>query len=119
VIRTAEAYGGGVPSILPDLSIEWKSTPYLMNKVRHPKADLVQARPYYNRSTYHAFNGFVAAAGSSISAGTDLGEVSPLDFAPVCLSLMGIPCPWTPVGRPINRLFDQLWPHKGTTARAS
>ena len=92
VIRTAEAFCCGPPSVLPDLSVEWKSTPYFMDRVRHPKVELVQSRPQYNRSSYHTFSGFVAAAGPSIRAGGDLGEVSPLDFAPVFLSLMGEPC---------------------------
>jgi predicted AlkP superfamily phosphohydrolase/phosphomutase len=91
VIRTAEAFRCGPPSVLPDLSVEWQSTPYLMDRVRHPEVELVQARPHYNRSSYHTFSGFVAAAGPSIRAGGDLGQVSPLDFAPLFLSLMGEP----------------------------
>ncbi|MBA3964280.1 MAG: alkaline phosphatase family protein, partial [Nitrospirales bacterium] len=91
VIRTAEAFRCGPPLVLPDLSVEWKSTSYLMDRVRHPKVELVQARPQYNRSSYHTFNGFVAAAGPSIRAGGELGEVSPLDFAPLFQSLMGEP----------------------------
>ena len=89
VIRIVEAYRCGPPPILPDLSIEWKSTSYFMDRVRHPKVDLVQSRPVYNRSTYHTFTGFVAGAGPSVRAGCELGEVSPLDFAPLFLSLMG------------------------------
>lgn len=89
VIRTAEAFRSGPPSVLPDLSVEWKSAPYVMDRLRHPKVELVQVRPQYNRSSYHTFSGFVAAAGPSIKTGGDLGEVSPLDFAPVFLSLMG------------------------------
>jgi predicted AlkP superfamily phosphohydrolase/phosphomutase len=89
VIRTAEAFHCGPPPVLPDLSVEWKSTPYFMDRVRHPKVELVQARPQYNRSSYHTFSGFGTAAGPSVRAGGDLGEVSPLDFAPVFLSLMG------------------------------
>lgn len=89
VIKTAEAFHCGPPQILPDLSVEWRSTPYLMDRVRHPKVEFVQAKPQYNRSSYHTFSGFVTAAGPSVRAGGDLGEVTPLDFAPLFLSLMG------------------------------
>ena len=89
VIRTAEAFCCGPPLVLPDLSVEWKSTLYLMDRLRHPKVELVQAMPHYNRSSYHTFSGFFEAAGPSIRGGGDLGEVSPLDFAPMFLSLMG------------------------------
>jgi predicted AlkP superfamily phosphohydrolase/phosphomutase len=91
VIRMAEAFRCGPPSILPDLAVEWKSTPHFMDRVRHPKVELVQTRPQYNRSSYHTFSGFVAAAGPSIRAGGNFGEVSPLDFAPAFLSLLGEP----------------------------
>jgi predicted AlkP superfamily phosphohydrolase/phosphomutase len=89
VIRTANAFDCGPPLLLPDLAVEWRSTPYFMDRVRHPKVELLQAKPYYNRSSYHAFEGLVAAAGPSIRAGGDIGEVSPLDFVPLFLSLMG------------------------------
>lgn len=103
VIRTAEAFRCGPPSVLPDLSVEWKSTPYFMDRVQHPKAELVQVRPHYNRSSYHTFSGFVAAAGPSIKAGRDLGEVSPLDFAPAFQSLMGNPLPQNLTNRILNQ----------------
>jgi len=106
VIRTAETFGGGPPSVLPDLSVEWQSTPYFMDRVKHPKVELVQARPYYNRSSYHTFCGFFAAAGPSFRAGGDLGEVSPLDFAPLFLSLMGEPSSTTLTGRCMSHLIQ-------------
>ncbi|MGH7217777.1 MAG: alkaline phosphatase family protein [Nitrospiraceae bacterium] len=115
VIRTAEAFRCGPPSVLPDLTVEWMSTPYFMDRVRHPKVELVQARPQYNRSSYHTFSGFVAAAGPSIRAGGDLGEVSPLDFAPAFLSLMGEPCSQ----RLNERCMNQLIHHPPLNTRAN
>jgi predicted AlkP superfamily phosphohydrolase/phosphomutase len=106
VIRTAAAFRCGPPSVLPDLAVEWKSTPYFMDRVRHPKAELIQIRPHYNRSSYHTFSGFVAAAGPSIRAGGDLGEVSPLEFAPAFQFLMGEPAPQ----RGTNRVMNQCLP---------
>jgi predicted AlkP superfamily phosphohydrolase/phosphomutase len=114
VIRTAEAFRCGPPSVLPDLSVEWKSTPYFMDRVRHPKAELVQSRPQYNRSSYHTFSGFVAAAGPSIRVGGDLGEVSPLDFAPAFLSLMGEPFS----RRLAKRFMNQFIQHPSLNSRA-
>jgi predicted AlkP superfamily phosphohydrolase/phosphomutase len=114
VIRSAEACRCGPPSVLPDLFVEWKSTPYFMDRVRHPKAELVQSRPQYNRSSYHTFSGFVAAAGPSIRAGGDLGEVSPLDFAPAFLSLMGEPYS----RRLAKRFLNQFIHHPSLNSRA-
>jgi predicted AlkP superfamily phosphohydrolase/phosphomutase len=91
VIRTGEAFRCGPPWILPDLVVEWRSTPHLMDRVKHPKVELAQAKPSYNRSSYHAFTGFVAAGGPSIRTAGNLGELAPLDFAPLFLSLMGQP----------------------------
>ncbi len=118
VIRTAEAFGCGPPAVLPDLSVEWKSTAYFMDRVRHPKAELFQTRPHYDRSSYHSFNGFVAAAGPSIGARGDVGDVSPLDFAPVFLSLLG-----EGRSRPMNRFkiqsASQLLSAENSTTRAT
>jgi len=103
VIRTAAAFRCGPPSVLPDLCVEWESTPYLMDRVRHPEAELIQLRSHYNRSSYHTFRGFMAAAGPSIQAGGDLGEVSPLDFVPAFQFLMGESSP----RRGTNRVMNQ------------
>jgi predicted AlkP superfamily phosphohydrolase/phosphomutase len=89
VIRTAEVFDSGIPRSLPDLVVEWRSGNYLMERVQHPRADLVQARQYYNRGTHHTMTGFMAAAGSSIVARTSISKVSPLEFAPAFLSLLG------------------------------
>lgn len=115
IIRTAEAYLGGPPSILPDLAVEWKSTPYFMDRVRHAKGELVQGRPYYNRSSYHRFGGFVAAAGPSIRSG-DLGEVSPLEFVSAFRLLIGQPDSEKLTGRFLNSLALQPPTNAGAKA---
>jgi predicted AlkP superfamily phosphohydrolase/phosphomutase len=114
VIRTAEAFRCGPPSALPDLVVEWKSTSYLMDRVRHPKVELVQEKQYYNRSSHHTMAGFVAAAGPSIREQGDIGEVSPLDFAPMFLSLMGEPCSQRSTERPMNSILQDLSLRTGT-----
>lgn len=93
VTRTVADFRCEPPVVLPDLFIEWKASSRFMERVVHPKGELVQTTPYYNRSSYHTFSGFVSAAGPSIRASGDLGEVSLLDFAQTFLSLMGEPLP--------------------------
>jgi hypothetical protein len=90
-----------------------------MDRVRHPKAELVQVRPHYNRSSYHTFSGFVAAAGPSIEVGGDLGDVSPLDFVPAFQLLMGNPLP-PPNGmnQILNRCVCRPLLSAGTTTMA-
>jgi predicted AlkP superfamily phosphohydrolase/phosphomutase len=102
IIRTATAFQCGPPPVLPDLSVEWRAAPYLMHQVRHPRGELIQTTPEYNRSSYHTFTGCVAAAGPSVPSG-DLGDLSPLEFAPLFLSLMGEPSPRGPAERLISR----------------
>ncbi len=119
VIRTAAAFRCGPPSALPDLCVEWESTPYLMDRVRHPKAELVQLRSHYNRSSYHTFSGFMAAAGPSIQAGGDLGEVSPLDLVPAFQFLMGEPAPQRGTNRVMNQCLHPPLLKVGTRTMAS
>jgi predicted AlkP superfamily phosphohydrolase/phosphomutase len=102
VIRTAEAFRCGPPTSLPDLVVEWKSTSYLMDRVNHPKAELVQDKQYYNRSSHHTMYGSIFAAGPSIREGGDVSEVSPLDFAPLFLSLIGEPMSQRSTSRLMN-----------------
>jgi hypothetical protein len=56
----------------------------------------------------------VAAAGPSIRAGGDLGEVSPLDFALAFLSLMGEPFS----RRLAKRFMNQFIHHPSLNSRA-
>ncbi len=118
VIRTAKSFRSGPPAILPDLFVEWTSSPYFMDRVAHPKAELIQVEPYYNRSSYHSFGGFMAAAGPSIQAGVNLDEVSPLDFAPVFQCLLGEPVSQTLSMRNLNQCIRQAPRNSGANAVA-
>ena len=118
VIRTAAAFRCAPPLVLPDLCVEWKSTSYLMDRVRHPEAELVQLRSHYNRSSYHTFSGFMAAAGPSIQAGGDLGEVSPLDFVPAFQFLMGEAAPQRGTNRVMNQCLRPSSLKVGTRTKA-
>jgi predicted AlkP superfamily phosphohydrolase/phosphomutase len=100
VTKTVEAYSCDPPVVLPDLWIEWKASPRFIDRVLHPKCELIQIAPLYNRSSYHSFKGFFATSGPSIASGAYLGEVSVLDLAPTFFSLLG--------ERPVERFVGQL-----------
>jgi predicted AlkP superfamily phosphohydrolase/phosphomutase len=107
VTRTVTAYRSEPPRNLPDLSIEWKASPYFMERVSHPKGELTQTVPWYNRSSYHTFKGFMTAAGPSIAAEGCLDELSLLDFAPTFLHLMGERVPQDFSGHLVDRMIRQ------------
>jgi hypothetical protein len=109
VTRTVEGFHcGPPPSVLPDLFIEWKAASHFLERVAHPKVELVQAKQLYDRSSYHSFSGLVVAAGPAIRACGHLGEVSLLDFAPTFLSLMGEPLPQKLTGRVLETMVRRL-----------
>lgn len=91
VTQTVRAFRCRPPCILPDLFIEWQASSQVIERIAHPKMELVQEKPPYSPSSYHRFRGFFIAAGPSISARDALGEVAVLDFAPTFLALLGQP----------------------------
>lgn len=91
VTQTVKAFRYSPPLVLLDLFIEWQASSQVMERVAHPKAELVQAAPSYNPSSYHRLTGFFIVAGASISVRGALGEVAVLDFAPTFLALLGQP----------------------------
>jgi predicted AlkP superfamily phosphohydrolase/phosphomutase len=105
VTKTVEAYSCDPPVVLPDLCVEWKASPRFIDRVIHPKCELVQIAPWYNRSSYHSFKGFFATSGPSITSEGYLGEVPVLDFAPTFFSLLGERPLDQCVGQVINRMI--------------
>jgi predicted AlkP superfamily phosphohydrolase/phosphomutase len=103
VKRTIDVFGGGLPVTLPDLFVEWKPG-HSMQRVVHPKCDLVQTRQEFFRVSDHSDHGFLAAAGPSIRGRGALGDVSLLDLAPTFLSLMGESQPEKLKGKVIKAL---------------
>lgn len=89
---------------LPDLFVEWKPSRFIQ-RVVHPKAELVQKKPDFFRRSDHSQNGFVAAMGPSIQGQGLLGDIEVLDLAPTFLYLMGEPIPETMTGRAINSIL--------------
>lgn len=102
--RTTEAFGGGPPPTLPDLWVEWKPGRFL-TRVVHPNGELVQGKPDFFRRSDHCRSGFFAAAGPSIAARGDIGEVDVLDLSPTFLALIGEPPAERMTGRPIRSLL--------------
>jgi predicted AlkP superfamily phosphohydrolase/phosphomutase len=103
VKRTIEVFGGGLPVSLPDLFIEWKPG-HVLNRVVHPRAELVQENPEFLRVSDHSDHGFLAAAGPSIRGRGALGDVSLLDLAPTFLSLMGEATPEKLTGKVLESI---------------
>jgi predicted AlkP superfamily phosphohydrolase/phosphomutase len=102
--RTTEAFGCGPHPTLPDLWVEWRPGRFL-TRVVHPGGELVQGKPDFFRRSDHCRSGFFAAAGPSIAARGDVGEIDVLDLAPTFLALIGEPPAERMTGRPLRSLF--------------
>jgi predicted AlkP superfamily phosphohydrolase/phosphomutase len=105
VTRTAAQFGGGPPAVLPDLFVSFKPAPHFISRLLHPRAELTQPPPAYFRSNEHSPEGFLAAAGPSIPARGDVGDVEVQDLAPTFLTLLGEPVPPHLRGRSIDALL--------------
>lgn len=105
VTRTIDLFRGDPPFSLPDLFVVWAPTTYLVEKVVHPKAVLIQENPDYTRGSHHTHHGFVAAAGQGIRPAGYLGDVHVLDLAPTFLSLVDEPTPERMLGRAIEAML--------------
>lgn len=104
VTRTVEAFHCVPPASLPDLFVEWKPGAHFMQRLVHPRAELLRPKLQLFRTNNHSSNSFMAAAGPSIQARGALDGISPLDLAPTFLSLMGEPIPAILTGKPIEAL---------------
>ncbi|HEY4281748.1 MAG TPA: hypothetical protein VGM62_01705 [Chthoniobacterales bacterium] len=105
VIRTAEVFGKDAPSMLPDLIVHWNPSTHFLERVTHPRCDLVQSRPEFNRASDHYEHGFFAAAGPGIDQRGELAEVDTLDLAPTFLRLLNQPHPAWMSGKPVEELL--------------
>jgi predicted AlkP superfamily phosphohydrolase/phosphomutase len=88
-VRAADVYGGGPPLRLPDLFVEWKAGPKLLERVRHPRGEFGQRRPSFCPGSEETLEGFVAAAGPRVGGRGAFGAMSPIEFAPTALTLLG------------------------------
>ncbi len=104
VTRTVELFHCPPHMSLPDLFVEWKPGCF-MQRVVHPRAELVQKKPDFYRCSDHSSNGFVAAAGPSIQRQGTVGDVQVLDLAPTFLFLLGESAPQRMSGRVIQTLI--------------
>jgi predicted AlkP superfamily phosphohydrolase/phosphomutase len=90
IVRAADVFGGGPPLRLPDLFVEWKPGPKLLERVRHPRGEFGQRRPSFCPGSEETMEGFVAAAGPRVRGRGDFGAMAPIEFAPTALSLLGL-----------------------------
>ena len=105
IVRTTNWFNCDPPDSLPDLFIEWQPARHFMQRIIHPKAELVQQKLGYHRDSYHSLNGFVAAMGPSISQRGTLEEVDLLDLAPTFLALMGEQIPQEMSGKVLEAII--------------
>jgi predicted AlkP superfamily phosphohydrolase/phosphomutase len=99
VSRSTELFGTGPPEVLPDLFVEWKPGPRMISRVRHPGGTFHQPRPEFCPDSQERLYGFVTAAGPSIPAAGDVGQIDLLDLAPTFLSLLDRTAPPSMRGR--------------------
>ncbi|HET9333856.1 MAG TPA: hypothetical protein VFQ21_09765 [Gemmatimonadota bacterium] len=88
-VRAVDVFGGGPPVRLPDLFVEWKAGPKLLERVRHPRGEFGQRRPSFCPGSEETLEGFVAAAGPHVRGRGEIGAIAPIEFAPTALSLLG------------------------------
>jgi predicted AlkP superfamily phosphohydrolase/phosphomutase len=105
VTRTVDLFGGDPPIWLPDLFVVWVPTTYLVEKVVHPKAVLLQKNLDFTRGSHHTHRGFVAAAGPGIRRRNHLGDLEVLDLAPTFQTLLGEPILERMTGRAIESML--------------
>jgi predicted AlkP superfamily phosphohydrolase/phosphomutase len=95
VTRTAATFGRAsedAPATMPDLFVEFAPSRRWMDSVDHPRGQIRQRKPEFFRDSDHSRVGFIAMAGPRVAPGV-LGDISPLDVAPTCLSLLDAPLP--------------------------
>jgi predicted AlkP superfamily phosphohydrolase/phosphomutase len=111
--RTQDLFGGDPPEILPDLFAEWEEADHFVERVEHPKGEIVQSPCEFHRGSDHSQFGFVAAAGPAIENRGDLGEISLLDLTPTFLELLGQPAAEELPGKALNILKKKEAPTPG------
>lgn len=104
IAKTVELFSCTPHPSLPDLFIEWKPGRFIQ-RVVHPRAELVQKKPDFFRRSDHSQNGFVAAMGPSIQGQGLLCDIKVLDLATTFLFLIGAPIPETMTGRTIKSIL--------------
>jgi len=106
-VRTDQAFGCGIPAILPDLFVQWAPCARFLDHVHHPRAELTQLPPEFFRGTEHRPDGFLAACGPAVCGRGDLGALQVLDLAPTFLRLLGLGPGLGMGGQPVAALCGQ------------
>ena len=108
--------------MLPDLIVVWNDTPAAEHRAlvsdRHGTVEWpTPGRNPDGRSGNHRLQGWMAAAGPSVTAGAELSGATILDIAPTALTMLGLDVPPDMVGRPIlGRRAEELESMQSTPA---
>ena len=92
---------------LPDLVIIWAEDG-LINRVQHPKFDVISGEYYGLRKTQHTGNGFLIAKGKDINPNAQISGARAIDLPPTLLSLMGQPIPDYMEGKNLSELIKEV-----------
>ncbi len=106
VVRTSEVYEGPNLLELPDLVVQWAGDAPI-NKLSHPRFDVISKEGFQLRRTQHASEGFMIAGGKNINKDAALSGISTVDIAPTILYLMDQTVPEEMDGRVLLELIDE------------
>ena len=95
-----------VTAKVPDLLVHWKPSTHFVDRLVHPKAELIQKNPEFFRDSEHMEHGFFAAAGPAIQNRGQIADVEVLDLAPTFLALLNELKPEQMTGNVIKELLS-------------
>lgn len=101
-IRTRRLFGEAVHASLPDLFVEWRDGVGDADRFVHPAAVLGGDGSGRPRTNHHTPIGLLAARGPRLAVHGERCAASPLDLAPLCLSLLGVPGAEPPPDWPLH-----------------
>ncbi len=107
IVKTKGSFTESEPTALPDLIASFHPFPYFIEEATHPKGNITQEKNLFFRDSTHDDEGIFIAAGTDIEGEKLLPNVSPLDFAPTFLKLLGQPIPDYMKGDVLNILSNE------------
>jgi predicted AlkP superfamily phosphohydrolase/phosphomutase len=102
VILTDELYGAERHPDLPDILIQFRTDLGMITACESPRAGVVRLIRRSHRTGEHGTPGAIWVSGPRIAAGTSLGDVKTVEFAPTVLSALGLTVPEWIDGTPLR-----------------